>query len=86
MLRLGLAYENAMGGLTKDETKAVEWFQKAAEAGNAIAMHNLGYAYEYGKGGLTKDKAKAMEWYWKAAEAGISEAAERLQELGRIHP
>ena len=86
MCKLGSAYEYGKGGLTKDETKAVEWFQKAAEAGNAIAMHNLGNCYEYGKGGLTKDKAKAMDWYWEAAEAGISEAAERVQELGRIHP
>ena len=83
MNNLGYAYEYGKGGLTKDEAKAVEWFQKAAEAGDAEAMHNLGICYEYGKGGLTKDTYKAMDWYWKAAEAGIIEAAERLQELGR---
>ena len=74
MVRLGGAFFNEQGGLTKDEAKAVEWCKKAAEAGNARAMNSLGYVYEYGKGGLTKDEAKAVEWYKKAAEAGYATA------------
>ena len=70
MYKLGVCYDFGKGGLTKDETKAVEWYKKAAEAGNATAMCNLGNCYEYGKGGLTEDEAKAVEWYRKAAEAG----------------
>ena len=57
------------GGLTKDEVKAVEWYRKAAEAGNARGMSFMGHAYEYGQLGLTKDETKAVEWYQKAAEA-----------------
>ena len=83
---LGFCYYNGRGGLTKDEAKAVEWYQKAAEAGDETAMCCLGVCYKYGVGTLTKDEAKAVEWYRKAAEAGSSEAAERLQELGRNHP
>ena len=49
----------------------MEWYQKAAEAGEASAMYKLGYAYEHGEGGLTKDEAKAREWYKKAVEAGM---------------
>ena len=71
MCSLGCAYEWGEGGLTRDEAKAVEWYQKAAEAGNARGMENLGGCYEYGTGGLTKDEAKAMEWYRKATEAGM---------------
>ena len=67
MRSLGFAYDYGKGGLTEDEAKAVEWYQKAAEAGDAIAMNNLGDYYEYGP----KDEAKAMEWYRKAAEAGM---------------
>ena len=78
MFKLGVCYDFGEGGLTKDEAKAVEWYQKAAEAGNAAAMNNLGYAYEYGKGGLTNDKAKAVEWYQKAAEAGEATAMYNL--------
>ena len=59
----------------------MEWYQKAAKAGNATAMCNLGIYYEYGEGGLTKDEAKAVEWYRKAAEGGNYGAAVRLQEL-----
>ena len=81
MFDLGNCYEYGKGGLTKDEAKAVIWYEKAAEAGNANAMNNLGYAYDYGKGGLTKDEAKAVEWYRKAAEGGNFWAAVRLQEL-----
>ena len=66
----------------KDETKAVEWYQKAAEAGNATAMCSLGYAYEYGKGELTKDTYKAVEWYKKAAEAGEARA---MYNLGKCY-
>ena len=83
---LGSYYERGKGGLIKDEAKAVEWYRKAAEAGNATAMLCLGACYEAGVGMLMKDEAKAVEWYQKAAEAGSSEAAKRLQELGRNHP
>ena len=76
--KLGVCYEDGKGGLTKDEAKAVEWYQKAAEAGNARAMCNLGICYEYGQGGLTKDETKAVEWYQKAAEAGNARAMNRL--------
>ena len=86
MHTLGRLYEDGGGELTKDEAKAVEWYKKAAEAGNAYAMYDLGNCYEYGKGGLTKDEAKAVEWYQKAAKRGSSEAVKRLQELGRNHP
>ena len=86
MRRLGYAYANGTWGLTKDEAKAVEWYQKAAEAGDEVAMCKLGSAYANGTWGLTKDEAKAVEWYRKAAKRGSSEATERLQELGRIHP
>ena len=82
MVRLGGAFFNEQGGLTKDEAKTVEWCKKAAEAGNARAMNSLGYVYEYGKGGLTKDEAKAVEWYKKAAEAGEATA---MCNLGRCY-
>ena len=59
----------------------MEWYRKAAEAGNATAMLCLGACYEAGVGMLTKDKVKAIEWYRKAADGGSYKAAERLQEL-----
>ena len=54
-------------GVGKDLAKAVEWFTKAAEQGNADAQYNLGMCYQDGKG-VEQDLKKAVEWYTKAAE------------------
>ena len=65
---LAICYEIG-NGVAKDETAAVEWYTKAAEAGHTQAMYNLGRCYEHGKG-VAKDVAKAVEWYTKGADAG----------------
>ena len=53
-------------GVAKDETQAVEWYQKAAEAGDRNAQFYLGRLYEEGRG-VAKDEAQALQWYLKAA-------------------
>lgn len=45
-------------GITKDVTEANRWYRKAAEAGNADAMHNLGRAYHEGFG-ISRDQREA---------------------------
>ena len=69
--QLGLArmYYNG-DGMAKDDTKAAEWYQKAAVQGNAMAQYNLGMMYQKGEG-VTKDAAKAEEWLQKAAAQGL---------------
>ena len=52
------------------EAKAVQWFKKAAEAGNTDAMCQLGLAYFTGEYGLICDNQQSLMWYQKAAEAG----------------
>ncbi len=54
-------YESGQG-VAKDNTKAVEWYQEAADQGNANAQSNLGTMYESGRG-IVKDNTKAVEWY-----------------------
>ena len=51
-------------GVSQDYAKALEWYRKSAEQGNAAAQNQLGhmYEYEYGKG-VSKDYVKAVEWY-----------------------
>jgi len=61
-------YQNGKG-VAQDDTKAVQWYTKAAEAGNASGMTSLGWMYANGRG-IAKDDAKAVQWYTKAAEAG----------------
>ena len=50
--------------------KAVHWYRKAAEQGDAHAQTLLGSAYEEGEG-ITKDATKAVHWYRKAAEQAM---------------
>lgn len=61
----------------QDRAKAVEWYEKAANAGNASAMLKLAYWAEDGKGGK-KDDNRAVKWYVKAAQAKSGDAMYRL--------
>ena len=57
----------------KDPEKAVYWFRKAAEAGDASAMFNL--ALHLAKGyGTGRNFAEAAEWMIKAHKAGDRDA------------
>jgi TPR repeat protein len=64
----------------QDYDRARQWFQKAADAGNATAMYNLGYLYQHGQG-VTRDYRQARQWYQKAAEAGNADAKQALSRL-----
>ena len=69
---LAVMCENGLG-VPKDERKAVEWYQKAANQEYADAQINLGTMYDRGHG-IPKDDAKAFGWYQKAAIQGVSQA------------
>ena len=64
-------------GVEQDYTKSLEWYNKAANAGNATAMYSIGYMYDYGEG-VEQDYSKALEWYNKAANAGNSAAINNI--------
>ncbi len=51
----------------------MQWFELAAEQGNADAMFYIGEIYKNGKG-VMKDINKAAKWYLKAAELDHTEA------------
>ena len=74
--KLGNCYYNG-NGVEKDYAKAVEWYTKAAEQGNAEGQWRLGNCYCSGNG-VEKDDTKAVEWYTKAAEQGDSAGQWRL--------
>ena len=48
--------------------RAIEWYKKAAENGDANAMKQLGSMYYYGIG-IEHDLQKAEEWKRKAEAA-----------------
>jgi TPR repeat protein len=65
---------------SKDDAKAREWYQKAADKGSVDAMVSLGVLYASGQG-FTQDYAKAREWYQKAADKGSADAMYNLGNL-----
>ena len=68
MSNLGALYFSG-NGVPKDFAESRKWFEKAAAAGNTVAMNSLGNIYHYGNG-VPKDFAEARKWYEKAAAAG----------------
>lgn len=48
-------------GVEQDGTQAIEWYEKAVEAGKSSGYNYIGVMYENGNG-VEQDYAKAMEW------------------------
>lgn len=71
MCMLGCCYQLGWG-VDCNMASAVEWWQKAADLGDAYANDRLSYCYSLGKGGLPKDAEQAFDHYLKAAQDGYS--------------
>ncbi|MCD8367240.1 MAG: sel1 repeat family protein, partial [Clostridiales bacterium] len=65
-------YDNGEG-VRQDKAKAVYWYEKAAQQGDAKAQYNLGVCYYNGEG-VTRNRTKAKEWFQKAADQGVEQA------------
>jgi TPR repeat protein len=61
----------------KNDVKMVEYYERAAEHGNQVAMNHLGAFYEQQE----HDSGKAIFYYKMAAEKGNRPAQKRLKEL-----
>ncbi len=57
----------------KDYAAAMEWYRKATDKGNGIAIGSIGYLYDYGYG-VEKDYAEAMKWYLRSSGMGVPSA------------
>ena len=69
-------YEGAHDGNDEHETKyakALYWWRKGADRGDAASMQGIGYCYYFGEG-VELDHRKAFEWVEKASELGHAEA------------
>jgi uncharacterized protein len=60
-------------GVVKDLHKALEWYKRAAAAGNPLSMNSVGTFYTRGLG-VPKDAKIAAEWFQKAADGGLAAA------------
>ena len=66
--------------MPQDATRAVHWYTRAAEAGDATAQFDLSFHY-YDGNGVPKDMALAKRWLTLAAETGHARAKEDLGDL-----
>ena len=73
---------NNLGCLEKEESKAFEWFLKAATKGSEVAQKNVARYYRYGIA-TEKDEQKALDYYIKSANQGYIEAIIELAGLYR---
>jgi TPR repeat protein len=73
MLTLGRTLLEATD--TRDRTDGAAWIEKAAEAGNRVAMYVLGLLYLGGEV-LAQDQTKGMHWIERSARAGEPVAME----------
>ena len=71
----------AKGAFTPDGTRAVDWYERAALAGQVDAQRKLGLLFAKGGGGLGADKAKARLWLEQAAAQNDDEAKKALAAL-----
>lgn len=76
---LGYIYKHGIGGIEKNEKKAVECFQLAADREHAIAQLNLGLCYKQGRGVL-QDYQMAMRYYRMSANQGNKSATDALNQ------
>ena len=68
-MRLAGLYQEGGAGLTPDPAEARAWARRAAEGGEARAMHYYAMQLYDGEGGA-RNRAEALVWLKKAAEAG----------------
>ncbi len=68
--RLAKLYDSGIG-VKKDTSLARDLTERAARAGNRIAMHDLAIYYAYGNGDVSVDMETAAGWFAKAAERGV---------------
>ena len=79
-LHLASLYENGTAGLTASPAEARVWVRRAADAGDARAMHNYGMYLFEGVGGA-RDRAEALTWLRKAAEQGLVDSQFNVAKL-----
>jgi Sel1 repeat/TIR domain len=75
----GWSYDTGQG-VPQDYRQARQWYEKAAAAGEALAMYNLGVLYDKGQG-VRQNYRQARQWFEKSAALGNEYATKRMQEL-----
>ena len=77
--RIAWMYENGQG-IEKDHKKAIYWYTKSAEQGDAFSQNILGLFYKDGKI-VEKNYQEAFKWFTKSAEQEYSYAQLNLADM-----
>ena len=70
---IGWMYLNGYG-LMMNDSKALEWWQRASDQGYTDASFSIAMLYSLGEGQVEKDTDKAIEYYLMAVEDGHEDA------------
>lgn len=79
MITVGLLYEQGLG-VPRNFSKAMEWYENAANAGEAEGWLRLGIGYEIGMG-VQADLRKAADCYDKSAQLGSTQGKVKMASL-----
>lgn len=71
-------------GTKKDNSRAVQFYRKAASGGHKRAMYRMGVACITGEIGMRKDVKESLKWLKRAAAVADSENPEAVYELARL--
>ena len=81
-MRLGQLHTSGAWGITKDLSKAIQWYTRAAELGDRYSQIRLANAYEFGRLGVQVNNSLAIRFYKMATEYGIhSDLEARIENL-----
>ena len=76
---IGYSYAKGLSQ-PRDYSKALVWYEKAANRGDTAAITELGRMYAQGTG-VAQNYDKALQWFRRAAEGGPLAAAATRQSL-----
>ena len=79
MLNLGICYEHGIG-VSRNYSKALAWYQKAADNGVAEGYYNVGVCYEIGMGDKA-DPQKAAAYFLQSAEMGFAQGMFKMADI-----
>lgn len=65
----------------RDIEKAIIWYERAIENGDAFSAFRLGCAYRFGWNDFTQDISKAVKYYTNSAEMGSLQAMSSLADM-----
>jgi TPR repeat protein len=82
MVMTAACYRAGLGTVHDDLFKAFEWYRKAAQAGEPVAMVELSHYYTEGVW-VEANAAESKRWLERAAQAGNAEAKWQLAKGGK---